>query len=268
MDARLPDEFWNFAKHILPPQPQPGPQGGRRRIDNVRVLKVIWFMLTVGCRWKDIPQEMGCSGETARTRLKEWEQAGVWKEVHSRMLCELNRRGELEPEVVAVDSAQVRAFGGGDRSGPSPTNRRKKGTKYTLLVDRGGVPLVLQAAAANTSDHRQLLSTVAAFPTIKGRRGRPRTMPAALFADAGYDSEPTRTVLKLMNILPFIRRRQTKHGSHLGRVRWVVERTFSWLLGLRRMRVRYDRHPTIINAWMHLSMAAICLQIIQRTTTT
>jgi transposase len=267
MDAQLPGEIYEYVRDLLPPQAPRRPQGGRRAIDSVVVLRVIWFVLTVGCRWKDVPVEFNCSGETARTRLREWERAGVWQRLHRRLLRELNRRGLLETETAVVDSAQVRAFGGGDRSGPSPTDRRKKGTKYTLLVDGNGTPLAMQSAPANMSDHRQLLSTVAKFPQITGRRGRPRSMPTAVFADAGYDSDSARAILSLLNVTPLIRRKKTPHGSRLGQVRWVVERSFSWLFGLRRMRIRYDRTATIINAWMNLSLAAVCFQVLTRSIT-
>lgn len=264
MDARLPNEFFDCVVDLLPEQPKPGSQGGRRRIDNHTVLRVIWFMLTVGCRWKDVPRELGCSGETARLRLKQWQEAGVWQRVHRRFLEKLNHCGRLNTQVTIVDSAQVRAFGGGDRTGPSPVNRRKKGSKYTLLVDQNGTPLVMQTVAANMSDHRQILPTIADFPQIAGRPGRPRCRPVYLLADAGYDSESTRTVLKLLNITPLIRRKKSTHGSSLGQIRWVVERTFSWLFGLRRLRIRYDRHPTIVDAWTCLSMSVICHKILMR----
>lgn len=68
MDARLPNAFLNDVVSFFPPQVPPGPQGGRKPIDHSTVIKVIWFVMTVGCRWKDVPIEMGCSGETARTR--------------------------------------------------------------------------------------------------------------------------------------------------------------------------------------------------------
>ena len=58
MDARLPDAFLNYVVSFLPPQAAPGPQGGRRPIDHATVVKVIWFVLTVGCRWKDVPREI------------------------------------------------------------------------------------------------------------------------------------------------------------------------------------------------------------------
>lgn len=263
MDARLPDEFLKSVVELLPVQAAPGPRGGRRPIAHAVVLQVIWFVLTVGCRWKDIPPELGCSGETARMRLKHWQETGVWQRVHHGLLRELKRCGVLKPETAIVDSTQVRAFGGGDRSGPSPVDRRKLGTKYTVLVDAGGVPLALQAAGANISDHCQILSTVILFPRLSGTRGRPRQHPRLLLADAGYDSDGTRAFLRLLGIKPQIRRRQTPHGSHLGRVRWVVERTISWIKALRRLRIRYDRHPTLIDAWHHLALAAICFRILQ-----
>ena len=133
MDARLPDAFLKSVVDLLPAQAPPGPQGGRPPVAHATVLKVIWFVLTVGCRWKDVPPELGCSRETARMRLKRWQETGLWLRIHHLMLRELKRRGRLELETTMIDSAQVRAFGGGDRSGPSPVDRRKPGTKYTVL---------------------------------------------------------------------------------------------------------------------------------------
>ncbi|WP_131818295.1 hypothetical protein [Planctopirus hydrillae] len=50
---------------------------------------------------------------------------------------------------------------------------------------------------------------------------------------------------------PHIRRRNTAHGSALGKTpesnnTEVVERTISWLAGRGRFHVRYDRHQQII----------------------
>lgn len=60
----------------------------------------------------------------------------------------LRRENELHLATAIIDSTQVRAIGGGEASGPSPVDRRKKGTKYTLLIDRDGVSLVIRAAPA------------------------------------------------------------------------------------------------------------------------
>jgi transposase len=260
-DACMPEKFYELARPMLPPEKEIGRDGGRPVKSHYTVLKVIWFVLVTSCRWKDVPQEMGCCGETARTRLQAWERAGVWDQLHRLLLTMLNQEGQLHLETAIIDTTQVRAFGGGDATGPSPVDRRKKGTKYALLVDRDGVPLVLTAVAANLSDQRLILPTVVDFPIIKGRPGRPRVHPEKLYADAGFDCEPTRSILRWLGIEPHIRRRGDEHGSHLGRIRWVVERTISWIKGLRRMRTRYDRSKTSIDAWTTIAAAVVCLHI-------
>lgn len=261
-DACMPEKLYQLAVPLLPPEKQPGPQGGRRPIGHHTVLKVIWFVLVTGCRWDDVPQEMGCCGETARTRLQSWERAGIWDQLHRLLLTMLQHEHELHAETAIIDTTQVRAFGGGDATGPSPVDRRKKGTKYTLLVDRDGVPLVLRAAPANRSDHCEILPAVISFPVVGGRCGRPRTHPNTLYADAGFDCEATRNILRWLGIEPHIRHAKGEHGSHLGRVRWVVERTISWIKGLRRMRVRYDRSETVIDAWTSIAAAIVCFHIL------
>jgi transposase len=60
-------------------------------------------------------------------------------------------------------------------------------------------------------------------------------------ADRGYDHDKYRRELWSRGVKPVIARRGIEHGSHLGRQRWVVERTFAWLHNLRRLRTRYER---------------------------
>lgn len=261
-DACMPEKFYELARPMLPVEGEIGIRGGRPRAAHRTVLKVIWFVLVTGCRWKDVPREMGCCGETARTRLQTWEREGIWARLHQLLLTILNHEKQLHLETAVIDSTQVRAFGGGDATGPSPVDRRKKGTKFTLLVDRDGVPLVLHAAPANSSDHCEILPAVVDFPQVAGKPGRPRTHPKKLYGDAGFDCEATRSLLRWLGIEPHIRHARDEHGSHLGRIRWVVERTISWIKGLRRMRVRYDRSDTTIDAWCSIAPAVVCLQIL------
>lgn len=210
---------------------------------------------------------MGCCGETARTRLEEWERAGDWSKLHMPLLTMLRKEHALHLETTIIDSTQVPAFGGGAETGPRPVDRRKKGTKYTLLVDRDGVPLVEQAAPANRSDHCTILPAVTAFPLVPGKPGRPLTHPKDTYGNAGFDSDPTRSILRWIGIEPHVRKRGEEHGSDFGKVRWVMGRTISWITDLRRMHVRYDRLGVIIDAWTSLTAAVVCLTILSEVTT-
>ena len=262
MDARMPEEFFKHLDPQLPPEKPVGPYGGRPRIDHKTVMRVIWFVLSTGCRWQDVPLEMGCSGRTAHRRLQEWEQLGIWDRLHVQLLKLLRAAGKFDPDVAIIDSVIVRAFGGGAETGPSPVDRRKTGSKHTLMVDRRGVPVQINTVGANISDQTQIIPSVVDFPHIGGKPGRPKELPDKVYADRGYDCDATRALLRWLGVEPLIAKRRTPHGSGLGKVRWVVERTISWLKGLRRMRIRYDRLPVIQEAWNTLAAATICFRIL------
>ncbi|MDG3006648.1 transposase [Paludisphaera mucosa] len=154
-----------------------------------------------------------------------------------------------------MDRVTVRAFDGGGATGP--VDRRKPGTKHTVMVDRAGVPLVIRTAGANASDHRQILPLILDFPRVGGVPGRLKELPDEAYADRGYDSEAARALLRWLGIEPHIAKRKTEHGSGLGKIRRVVERTISRLKGLRRLRVRYDRLGVIMGAWATLAVSVI-----------
>ncbi len=117
--------------------------------------------------------------------------------------------------------------------------------------------------AANVNDVTQLLPLLDAVPAVRGRVGRPRRKPRAVVADRGYDSDPLRRALRRRGVRPVIARRKTPHGSGLGRERWVVERTISWLHQFRRLRVRWERRADVHQAFLRLACSLICFRQLQ-----
>ncbi len=101
--SRMPGDFFRELEPLLPPEKPVGPQGGRPRIKHRVVMRVIWYVLVSGCRWEDVPLELGCSGRTAHRRLEAWEEAGIWERLHQRLLVLLRRADQLDQEVVIVD---------------------------------------------------------------------------------------------------------------------------------------------------------------------
>jgi transposase len=260
--AHMPDEFLDAVAHHLPPEQPVGPKGGRPRVGHRTALRVIRFVLTAGTRWEDVPEELGCSGRTAHRRLRAGEEAGIRDRLRADLLGLLKRAGELDLDTVIIDGVTVRAFGGGEATGPRPVDRGRPGTEHTVMVNKAGVPLVIHTAGANAGDHTQFLPVIVDFPRVGGVPGRPKERPDEADADRGYDSEPLRTSLRWPGIEPHIAKRRTPHGSGLGKVRWVVETTISWRKGLRRLRVRYDRLGVIINARATLAASVVCFRIL------
>ena len=208
-------------------------------------------------------KELGCgSGTTCWRRLRDWQAAGVWQRLHHTLLAWLG--AEAVHRLVPGERGQFERAGekGGEQTGPNPTDRGKPGSKYHLVVDRNGIPLAVYISAANAHDSTLLVPLVDAIPSIvgpRGKPGRPRKRPAKLHADKAYDSSDLRRALRARSITPRIARRGVDSSERLGQYRWVVERTFSWLLGCRRLGVRYERRADLLQGLLHLACALICL---------
>ena len=90
-------------------------------------------------------------------------------------------------------------------------------------------------------------------------RIRPRKRPESVLADRAYDAEDKiRKPLRERGIQPLIAKRNTVHGSGLGRHRCVVEAAFAWLFKYRRLRVRYEKRDDIHEAFLKIACFLIC----------
>jgi transposase len=110
-----------------------------------------------------------------------------------------------------------------------------------------------------------LLSLVDAIPPIVGPQGKPgrqRKRPAKLHADKAYDASLLRHALRTRGIMPRIARRGIDSSERLGQHRWVVERSLSWLLGCRRLGVRYERRADVLLGLLHLACTLICIRFL------
>jgi Transposase DDE domain len=94
-----------------------------------------------------------------------------------------------------------------------------------VITDGGGIPLAASLTGGNRNDITQLLPLIEAIPAIAGTRGRPRHRPGVVYADRAYDHDKYRRLLRAKGIGTRIARRGQPHGSGLGTIRWVVERT-------------------------------------------
>jgi transposase len=128
------------------------------------------------------------------------------------------------------------------------------------------VPLAIRLTGANRNDSQEALALVGCDSSAAWRTGT-TTTATDLCARGyrGYDAAAIRRGLQTRHIVPLLAIRRTAHGSGLGRWRWVVERTFSWLNQFRRLRVRYDKRADIHEAFLSLGCALICWQSLRKT---
>ena len=112
------DELWKLIQPLLPsPKPRRKRYPGRKPVDNRKALSGVLFVLKSGIPWEMLPQEMGCgSGMTCWRRLREWHEAGVWQRLHELLLAKLREADQIDWSRAIVDSASIRAVGGGGKN--------------------------------------------------------------------------------------------------------------------------------------------------------
>jgi transposase len=126
MAALVPDKLWEQIEPLLPKY-EASPKGGAPRVPDRACLAGIIFILKSGLPWGMLPLELGCgSGVTCWRRLRQWTAAGVWPELHRRLLRQLGKRGSLQLSRAVIDSASMRALLGGNIPDPIPPIGRKK----------------------------------------------------------------------------------------------------------------------------------------------
>ena len=153
---------------------------------------------------------------------------------------------------------------GGAQTGPSATDRARKGSKHHLISDAQGIPLAVRLTGANVHDSTQLQCLVEAIPPVRGKPGRPRRRPEIVQGDRAYDSQQHRAWLRQRGIRPLLAKRRQPHGSGLGKTRWVVERTLAWLHHFRRLRIRWERRHDIHLAFLNIGCCLIAFSFLQK----
>jgi transposase len=124
--------------------------------------------------------------------------------------------------------------------------------KAHAVVSSESLPLAIILGDVNEHNSRRF-QQVASRVRINTGRGRPKTRPEEVLADAAYDTESIRCYLRRRGIkssIPSNKRNQkkspsgrpTRFDNESYKKRGAVERFFGWLkLGFRRITVRHER---------------------------
>jgi len=114
----LTDELRARLEPLIPAHPRRFRYPGRRRADDRAALEGILYVVRTGIGWNRLPTTLfGASGATCWRRLAEWQEAGVWQQLHETLLAELRAAGLLDLSAMLVDSTHLRALKGGTTPG-------------------------------------------------------------------------------------------------------------------------------------------------------
>ena len=127
-----------------------------------------------------------------------------------------------------------------------------------MACEARGLPLTAAITAANVNDTLLSEALLEDMPAVLTPARRRRCRPGTVDADKAYDHAANRAYLRRRGIKARIARRGVESSTRLGRQRWRIERTLSWLSCYRRLAVRWDRGSERWSAFVLLTCALVC----------
>lgn len=259
LDPEVKDIIWKAIEPLIPIPVDTHPLGRhRRRKSNRDCFEVMLVRLVTGCSWEDAERLCGnkVSDTTVRSRRDEWVAAGVYDAIATEAIEAFDKIIGLDLSDVSVDGSLHKAPAGGQGTGKNPTDRSKLGWKWSILVDRKGIPFGWVGDGANRND------SVLLAPTLDeaDRRGLLEDVET-IWLDRGYDSDATRERLATRHLDDAVIAKKRKRGASTPKqnqpmgLRWPVERTNSWLSNFGQMRRNTDRKSIHRLAQLALAVA-------------
>lgn len=226
--------------------------GAARKYDDRLVLDAIFFVLRSGCQWRMIPHDL-LPWDAAYRWYRTWTTAGVWDRVHDELRDQVRVAAgrDPHPSAAVLDAQSIKSSEGGPDRG-FDMGKKTTGRKRHVVVDTMGLLLIVIVTAACVQDRpggRKILQLLAArFPSI-----------ALVWADGGYANTIDNTLIgwakeKLGLLLQIIKRSDDVKGFQVLPRRWVVERTFGWLVRNRRLARDYERLPVNSETMIKIAM--------------
>jgi putative transposase len=253
----LSDAQWSCLLSYLPtPKAQ-----GRPRIHSLRdVLDAIFYVLKSGCHWRLLPHDFP-PWPTVYYHFRKLRLSGAWGLIYRALRsAERNRAGKnADASAAIMDSQSVKTTEEGARSNGYDAYKNVKGRKRHLLVDTLGLPLSVYVTSADVQDRvgaRCILAGLKPFvPRLK-----------KIWADGAYAGEKLAGWLEEQGgwELQIVERDRGVKGFEVLPRRWIVERTFSWLIRNRRLSKDYERLVQTSETFIKVAMIRLMLRRLAR----
>jgi transposase len=213
--------------------------GAKRKYGDRLVLNAIFYVLRSGCQWRMIPQDM-LPWDAAYRWYRAWTKDGTWDAVHDQLRRQVRIADGRDPDPSAgvLDAQSIKSSEGGEHRG-FDAGKKTTGRKRHVVTDTLGLILVVMVTSASVQDRpggRAILQRLAAaFPSI-----------SLIWADGGYANTIDNSLLawayeKFRLVVEIVKRSDDAKGFQALPRRWVVERTFGWLVRHRRLARDYER---------------------------
>jgi transposase len=249
--SSVTDDQWVLLEPMLPPPGNRGGKGGRREKHCRRaIVDALAYVVRGGIAWAMMPAEFP-PYQTVYGCYRRWTAMQAWPRINDMLRDrERVRIGRAAtPTAAIMDSQSVQ---GSDCVGSVTrgydAGKKVNGRKRHIAVDTLGLLLTVVVTVASIQDRdaglRLLAAVRAKFSTIM-----------LVWVDGGYTGRLVDWAKKILALrIQVVKRTDDMSGFHVLPRRWVVERTFGWILKHRRCVRDYERRPDHHEAMVYLAM--------------
>lgn len=241
----LRDGEWAIIEPLLP---------GARRLGRPRttvlreVVNAIFYLLSGGVAWRNLPKHFP-PYTTVQGYFYDWRDNGIWQRVMAELVVRarlaLGRNAVATAGIIDSQSAPTTPSGGprGIDAG-----KRIKGRKRHIVTDTEGLLLAVLVHPANIQDVH------GAVPLLRALRRRFPDLQH-IYADRVYRGQQLLDAVADCGpwSIEIVQRPPGTKGFQLLPRRWVVERTFAWLLRCRRLARDFEATIASATAWILLA---------------
>lgn len=245
-DTDLTDGQWALLKPMLPAPNKRGRPPTDRRL----ILNAILYVLKGGIQWRLLPSNFP-PWKTVYHVFRKWTREQIWEAINARLraLARGKEGKRSRPTAAILDSQSVKSDPHGGNVGYDAA-KRIKGRKRHLLVDTLGLLLGVMVTPASTPEREGAQAMLSRFLGYF-------TWLRLLWVDGGYTGDAFAQFVKTIrpNLeVEVVKRSDDISGFEVLPHRWVVERTFAWLMRQRRLVRDYETTETSAEAWIYLAM--------------
>ena len=260
MSKAYPSNLTHAQYELLSDMIPEAKKGGRKReVDMWEVMNAIFYVLLEGVRWRALPGDFP-AWQTVYTYFRNWRRDGTWVKIHDslRECTRIEAERHPSPSEAIIDSQSVKSAAMVSQEVGYDAGKQIKGRKRFMTVDTLGLILRVLVTAANVPERsggKQVLKRVQEMGSQVSR-------VTTIWTDGGFNGPAF--MMWVMDICRWIvqvvlRPEQTK-GFALLKKRWVVERTFGWLMGCRRLVRDYELLPETSETFIYLAMIRIMVR--------
>ena len=249
------DQF-DLLSDLLPP----AKSGGRpRTVDLYEVINAILYVLVEGVRWRALPGDFP-PWQTVYTYFRNWRKDGTWQRIHDQLRhwYRIEQGRHPSPSEAIIDSQSVKSAAGLNEAIGYDAGKQIKGRKRFLAVETFGLLLGIFVTAASVTERegaKTLLERVQALGAAVGRL-------VIIWADGGFSGDKfLKWVMDTCRwVVQVVLRPQQTKGFQVLKKRWVVERTFGWLMHCRRLVRDYERLPETSETFIYIAMIRVMVR--------